>query len=263
MGAVDLADDRDDALQRARSLVAGARRLVVLTGAGISTDSGIPDFRGPAGVWTKDPEAEKLATLQHYLADPEIRRRAWQIRVESPNWAARPNRGHLALADFERTGRLHVLVTQNVDGLHQAAGSDPAGIVEVHGTMHWSLCWGCRDRRPMLEIVERVRAGEDDPPCRRCGGVLKSDTISFGQALVAEVIERALRSADECDVLLTVGTSLQVYPVANVVGRARAAGAAVVILNGEPTKLDRLADVVLLASISEVLPTLLEHATQS
>jgi len=243
-------------LDDVRTWIDASNRIVVLTGAGVSTDSGIPDFRGPNGLWTKDPDAEKLANLQHYLADPALRRRAWQNRVASPNWAAEPNRGHAALVDLERSGRLRTLVTQNVDGLHQRAGNDPDLVVEVHGTMHWSLCWGCRDRRPMPEILERVRAGEDDPSCEVCGGILKSDTISFGQALVPEVIDRALRSAEDADLLLAIGTSLQVYPVANMVPRARAAGARIVILNGEPTKLDHLADHVAIGSISELLTEL-------
>ncbi len=244
-------------MEEAVAILEDARRIVVLTGAGISTDSGIPDFRGPSGVWTKDPSAEKLATLQHYLADPEIRRRAWQNRLHSTHWSAEPNDAHRRLVALERSGRLHALVTQNVDGLHQRAGQSPELVVEVHGTMHWSICWGCRDRRPMGETLDRVRAGDDDPPCLVCGGVLKSDTISFGQSLVPEVIDRALRSAEEGDVLLAIGTSLQVYPVANMVPRARAAGAAVIVLNGEPTKQDHRADAVLRGPIASLLPSLL------
>lgn len=243
--------------EAARQMLARAQRIVVLTGAGISTDSGIPDFRGPNGLWTKDPEAEKMATLQHYLADPEVRRRSWRNRRANPAWTARPNAGHEAIAALERHGRLHALITQNVDELHQQAGNSPAKVIEVHGTMRWTRCWSCDDRRTMAEALDRVDAGEDDPPCLVCGGILKSDTISFGQSLVPEVIDRAMQVADECDAFLAIGSTLQVYPVANTVPRARAAGADVVILNGEPTKLDRLADVVLLGSISEILPTLL------
>jgi NAD-dependent deacetylase len=246
-----------DALAEAQRLLAAAPRVVVLTGAGISTDSGIPDFRGPNGVWTKNPAAEKLATLQHYLADPEVRRTAWQTRLASPNWRAEPNAAHRALVGLERAGRLLTLVTQNVDGLHQRAGHRANMVVEVHGTMHWTICWSCRDRRPMPETLARVRAGEPDPPCLVCGGILKSDTISFGQALVPEVIDRALAAAECADLLLTIGTSLQVYPVASMVPRARAAGASIIVLNGEPTNQDGLADVVLRGAIGELLPALL------
>ena len=243
----------------AGSIIAGGSRVVVLTGAGISTDSGIPDFRGPNGVWTKNPAAEKMATLQHYLADPEVRRSAWQTRLASPAWLAEPNDGHRALVAIEHAGRLHTLVTQNVDELHQRAGNDPGKVVEVHGTMRWTMCWSCEDRRPMAEALERVGVGDSDPACLVCGGILKSDTISFGQSLVPEVIERAMRASEEADVFVAVGTSLQVYPVANTVSRARANGARVIIVNGEPTKLDRLADVVLIGSISEILPTLADR----
>ena len=139
----------DDAIDRARALVATAGSVTVLTGAGISTDSGIPDFRGPNGVWTKNPGAERTATLSHYLADPDVRRRAWRNRLESPAWSARPNAGHQALVALERTGRLHTLVTQNIDELHQQAGSDPALVVEVHGTVRQVKCMACGDRAPM------------------------------------------------------------------------------------------------------------------
>ena len=241
---------------QARRLVATGRRVVVLTGAGISTDSGIPDFRGPNGVWTKNPAAEKMATLQHYLADPEVRRNAWRVRLTSPAWTAEPNAGHRALVELERRGSLHALITQNVDELHQRAGHDPARVIEVHGTMRWTRCWSCDDRRPMTEAIERVTAGEEDPACLICGGILKSDTISFGQSLTPAVIDRAMRVSEECDVFVAIGTSLQVYPVANTVQRARAAGASVIIVNGTPTKLDHLADIVLLGAIGHLLPTI-------
>ena len=249
-------------LARAAGWLAAARRVVVLTGAGISTDSGIPDFRGPNGVWTKNPQAEKAATLQHYLGDPEVRRGAWQSRLNSAAWSAEPNGGHRQLVNLERRGQLLRLVTQNVDELHQRAGHAPRMVLEVHGTMRASICWTCGDRRPMLETLERVRAGDDDPHCLLCTelgvlGVLKSDTISFGQALVPEVIDAALQAAQDCDVLLAIGTSLQVFPAANMVPRARAAGSKIIIVNGEPTKMDHYADAVLLGSIAELLGSLI------
>lgn len=234
--------------------VAAARSIVVLTGAGISTDSGIPDFRGPKGVWTRNPEAEKRATLHHYMSDPEIRRRAWLDRLDHPAWAAEPNPGHRALVDLERRGSLDTLITQNVDGLHQAAGSDPQRVVEVHGTVHEAMCMSCDERAPMRRVLDRVRAGEADPPCRTCGGILKSATISFGQSLVAADIERAGAAARRADLLLAVGSTLAVYPVADVVPVARMSGAQVVILNGGETAMDHLADAVLRGSISDLLP---------
>ena len=239
-----------------------AHCITVLTGAGISTDSGIPDFRGPNGVWTRNPAAEKASTLQNYLADGEVRRFAWQNRLTSAVWTTEPNSGHRALVDLGRRGTLLALVTQNVDGLHQRAGSDPATVVEVHGTMHWTLCWNCRDRRPMVDALARLRAGEDDPDCLICrergeSGILKSDTISFGQNLVPEVIDAALEAAEHCDLLLAVGSTLSVYPVANMVPIAKRAGAAVVIVNGESTTMDGYADVVLRGPIGEILPAII------
>ena len=243
-----------DAVDQIRDWVQAAEKVVVLTGAGISTDSGIPDFRGPNGIWTKNPAAEKASTLQHYLADRTVRVTAWRNRVESPTWHAQPNAGHRAIAELERLGKLHGLITQNVDGLHQQAGNSPEKVIEVHGTMRWTMCWSCGDRLPMQETLERVRAGEEDPPCLVCGGILKSDTISFGQSLVPEVIDRAMQVSEECDVFLAVGSSLQVFPAANALPRARASGARVVIINGEPTKMDGYADVVIVGSISDILP---------
>jgi NAD-dependent deacetylase len=239
-----------------RTWIDRAQRIVVLTGAGISTDSGIPDFRGPQGLWTKDPQAEKMATLQHYVADPEVRKRSWRDRLASPAWTAKPNAGHLALVALERRGTLDTLITQNVDGLHQMAGSSPDRVVEIHGTMREVTCLACGQRAAMERALARVRAGEEDPPCRTCGGILKSATISFGQGLVQEDLLRAQRAAERCDLMFTVGTKLSVYPVAGVVPIAKEAGARVVILNAEPTDMDRLADAVLRGQISQLLPRL-------
>ena len=243
-------------LQQATEWVRSSQRIVVLSGAGLSTDSGIPDFRGPNGVWTKNPDAEKASTLQNYLGDPELRKRAWQNRLAAPLFSASPNVGHYALVELELRGQLTAIVTQNIDGLHQAAGSDPQTVIEVHGTVHWSRCWGCSDRRPMSQMLDRVRAGEADPPCEICGGIIKSDTILFGQNLVPDVIEAAMVAAERSDLLLAVGSSLSVFPAANVVPRAKSAGARVVIVNGEPTKMDRFADALLIGSLSELLPAL-------
>jgi NAD-dependent deacetylase len=236
--------------------LSGARRVCVLTGAGISTDSGIPDYRGPDGVWTRDPDAEKLVTLSCYLADPEIRRRSWLMRRDLQAAAVRPNAGHAALVDLERQGRLRALLTQNIDGLHQAAGSSPAAVLELHGTVHAVECTGCGDRTAMGHALARVAAGEPDPACAVCGGVLKSATVYFGQALDAAVFDAATDAAADCDVFLAVGTSLAVHPVAGLVGVAAAHGARVAIVNAEPTPYDGLADLVVRRPISEALPRL-------
>ncbi len=245
-------------MSEVREWIDAAESVVVLTGAGISTDSGIPDFRGPQGVWTRNPGAEKLATLQNYVAEPEVRKRAWRSRLESPAWTAEPNAGHRALVTLERRGKLDTLITQNIDGLHQAAGSSPARVVEIHGTMREVVCLDCGERAPMERALTRVRAGEEDPPCRSCGGILKSATISFGQGLVPEDLRRAERAAARCDLMLAVGTKLSVFPIAGVVPVAKRAGARVVIVNAEPTEMDELANAVLRGSISQLLPPLVE-----
>ncbi len=237
-----------------RQWIDDARRVVVLSGAGISTDSGIPDFRGPQGLWTKNPLAEKMSNIHYYLADPEVRKLSWQNRLSSPAWSAKPNPGHLALVSLEKRNKLHALITQNIDELHQLAGNSADKVIEVHGTMRRVMCMECGMRAPMQKALDRVRAGEEDPKCRDCGGILKSDTISFGQQLVPEVIDRAMQVAGEADFFLAVGTSLQVYPIAGAVDIARAAGAKLVIVNAQPTPFDDIADAVLDGSISEVLP---------
>jgi NAD-dependent deacetylase len=236
------------------SWLASSTRLVALTGAGISTESGIPDFRGPQGVWTKNPLAEKLSNIHAYMSDPDVRKAAWKARIDHPGWRAEPNAGHHALADLERRGRLHALVTQNIDGLHQRAGNSAEKVIEVHGTLRDVLCMTCGWRGPMQETLARVREGEDDPACLRCGGILKSATISFGQPLVSSVINRAFRAASEADLLLAIGTSLQVYPIAAVVPEAKQRGARVVIINRERTQFDDVADAVLNEPIGGVLP---------
>ena len=248
----------EESLREVAGWLREARRIAVLTGAGISTESGIPDFRGPNGVWTKNPGAEKLATLSHYVADKGVRERAWRHRLESPAWKAEPNAGHRALAKLEQTGRLLCLITQNVDGLHLAAGTSPARLVEIHGSMREVVCLDCGERAPMERALARVSAGESDPPCRSCGGILKSATISFGQNLVAHELQRAERAANECDLMLAVGTTLSVYPIAAVVPIAKRGGARVVIVNGEPTEMDDLADAVIRGPIGEILPRLCE-----
>ena len=253
-----MTDDIARRLTVVREWIEEARCIVALTGAGVSTDSGIPDFRGPQGVWTRNPDAEKQSTIHHYVADPEVRRRAWRSRLDSPAWGARPNAGHRALVALERRGKLDTLITQNIDGLHQAAGSSPERVVEVHGTMREVVCLACGERATMERALARVRAGEEDPPCRTCGGILKSATISFGQSLVPEDIARAERAARGCDLMLAIGTKLSVWPVAGVVPVAKDAGARVVILNAEPTDMDGLADVVFRGAIADVLPRLVE-----
>jgi NAD-dependent deacetylase len=234
-----------------------AGRVTVLTGAGISTSSGIPDFRGPQGIWTLNPDAQRMFSLDEYVRDPQLRVKAWINRRDHPAWTAQPNPGHLALVDLERSGRLRALLTQNIDGLHQRAGSDPDRVLELHGTLFGVECLQCNARTSMEEALARVAAEEPDPPCLICGGVLKAATISFGQALRAEVLDAAVRAAADCDVFLAVGTSLQVQPAAGLCEVAVARGARLIIVNADPTPYDGMAAALVREEISDVLPALL------
>ncbi len=244
-------------LKRASAFIDAAHSVTVLTGAGISTDSGIPDFRGPQGLWTKNPKAEKASNIRHYVDDPEVRKANWAARASGSLWAdVEPNLGHRALVHLETRGKLHTLITQNVDELHQRAGSDPARVVEIHGTTRKVACLSCEWRAEMGVALERVRAGEEDPSCPDCGGILKSATVSFGQSLDAVDLRRSEVAAREADVFLAVGTSLAVYPINETVNIAKQSGARVVIVNAEPTVMDRLADVVIHDQIAAVLPVI-------
>jgi NAD-dependent deacetylase len=246
-------------LAEVRGWLQDAGSVAVLTGAGISTDSGIPDFRGPQGIWTKDPAAQRMSTLSAYVTDPQLRVRSWQNRREHSAWTAQPNAGHEALVGLERSGKLTALLTQNIDGLHQKAGSSPDKVLELHGTLWEAECLSCRARRPMAQVLDRVDAGEQDPPCEICGGILKSATISFGQALDPVVLQRAFEAAASCELFLAIGSSLTVQPAAGTCGVAVEAGARLVIVNAEPTPYDERADAVLQAPIAEVLPALLPN----
>lgn len=232
--------------------------VTVLTGAGISTDSGIPDYRGPQGVWTKDPDAEKLVTYGYYMADEDIRRRSWLLRRDNPARLAGPNPGHVALAELERLGRLNALITQNVDGLHRRAGNSPAKIIELHGTMFEIVCTDCDARTTLDAALKRIEMGEDDPRCAHCGGIQKTATIMFGQGLDRGVLERAAIAAQIGDVFLAIGSSLQVEPAASLCRVARESGARLVIVNAGETPYDHVADTVIREPIGDVLPELVK-----
>jgi NAD-dependent deacetylase len=235
--------------------------VTVLTGAGISTDSGIPDFRGPNGVWTRDPEAERLSDIDHYLADPDIRKRSWLARRANPAWGAEPNAGHLALVELERRGHLRGLATQNIDRLHVRAGSSPDLVFELHGNMVESVCVGCETTGLTQDALARLDAGEDDPACLACGGILKTATVMFGQSLDPDVLQAAAQAAQDCDVFLAVGTSLGVHPAAGLCDVALRSGARLIIVNGEPTPYDDLASELIRDPISESLPALVDRLT--
>jgi NAD-dependent deacetylase len=232
--------------------------VVIFTGAGISTDSGIPDFRGPQGLWTRHPEYEKLATIGYYLSDPEVRRRSWQMRRQMYAAAPRPNAGHRAVAELHRSGAVALrVITQNTDGLHQQAGLPAGAVLELHGTSRAVLCTGCGARTPAEAAFARLEAGEPDPPCLECGGILKTATVMFGENLDPAVLGEAAAVTRDCGVFLAVGSSLQVYPAAGLVDLAAASGARLVIVNAEPTPYDDIADEVVREPIGESLPRLL------
>lgn len=234
-------------------------RVTVLTGAGISTDSGIPDFRGPKGLWTRNPDAERLFTIDNYLADPEIRLRSWQARRDNPLWAAEPNPGHEALVRLEQAGRLRALITQNIDRLHHRAGHEPDRVIEIHGNMVESRCVGCGVLGLTDDVLTRIDQGDDDPHCLDCGSLLKTATIMFGEMLDPDVLDASVTAAATCDVFLTVGTSLGVHPAAGLVDIAAGAGAEVIIVNADPTPYDRIASRVVREPISESLPPLVDE----
>ncbi|MFF4326368.1 NAD-dependent deacetylase [Streptomyces sp. NPDC048387] len=235
----------------------GKQLVAVFSGAGISTDSGIPDYRGPQGLWRRDPEAEKLVTYGPYMADPDIRRRSWLMRAEMAALAPRPNAAHTAVAELERSGTPVRVITQNVDGLHQLAGMPARKVFELHGTARAVVCTRCRARSGMDEALARVAAGEPDPDCPSCGGILKAATVMFGEALDPEVLAQAVAVAKGCQVFIAVGTTLQVQPAASLAGMAAEAGARLIIVNAEETPYDPLAQEVIREPIATALPALL------
>ncbi len=247
-------------LDEAVNAIRIAQRIVMLTGAGISTDSGIPDFRGPDGLWTKNPLAEKTSNIKYYIENPEVRKFAWAGRAVPGRWSAEPNDGHRALLAFQNAGKLHCLVTQNVDGLHHRSGIDPEKIIEFHGTMRITRCWQCRDERPMDEAIERVRNGEEDPACLVCGGILKSGAVLFGESIDENNSSRAMLAAQQCDLLITIGTTLGVGPVNAMVPRARNYGARVIIINGAETDMDNYGNIILRGGITPILQSLVGRA---
>ena len=250
-----------DEVERVHAMVRAATAVTVLTGAGISTDSGIPDFRGPKGVWTLNPAAERLSSYDDYVRDPEVRRRAWQARKTHPAWTAEPNDGHRALVALERAGKLRGLPTQNIDGLHQRAGSSPELVIELHGTIWQVECLSCGARTAMADQLARVTDAEPDPPCELCGGILKSATISFGQRLDNDVLEAAAIAAEGCDLFIAVGSSLTVRPASGLCDVAADAGAPLIVINAEETPYDDLAAEVLRGPIGEILPAVTRDLT--
>ena len=239
--------------------ISEARQAVVLTGAGVSTASGIPDFRGPKGLWTTRPETERLFSLDAYLEDPKVREQVWQMRVDHPAFTVEPSNAHQALVELERRDLLHTLITQNIDGLHQAAGSSPARVIEIHGTIHEVECLSCARRVPAAPVLQQVRDGDPDPRCTACSGLQKAATISFGQGLDRALLQRAQDAATGADLFLAVGTSLMVQPVALLPQMALDAQARLVIVNAEPTPYDHRAHARFFTDVSETLQQIVSH----
>jgi NAD-dependent deacetylase len=233
--------------------IRGAWRIAVLTGAGISTASGIPDYRGPDGVWTREPSAAHAFTLENFMADAEVRRAFWRSYAGHAAWTAGPNAAHRALAGLDGSGAAVRVLTQNVDGLHQKAGLAARKVLELHGTMHTTRCTACPVRLPTTEVLER---GEEDPRCPGCGGILQLDVVLFGQRLDGDLLGRARNVAAASAVFLAVGSSLQVEPAASLCTVAVRAGATLVIVNRQPTPYDEDADYVLRDDIETVVPEL-------
>lgn len=243
-------------LEHARGILRASRRALALTGAGLSTESGIPDFRSPGGVW------ERFRPIEYgdFVRSSDARREHWRYKMATVPVMldAQPNAGHLALARLESAGRLEAVVTQNIDGLHQAAGS--GRVLELHGTNRSAVCLQCDRLEPIEPVLARVAAGDEEPRCDACGGILKPATVSFGQSLPRDVLEESIRLAEACDCLLAIGSSLQVQPAASLVEIAKGAGASVLILTRSATPYDGIADAKLDGALGTTLPALVDAA---
>ncbi|UCF90560.1 MAG: NAD-dependent deacylase [Desulfobacterales bacterium] len=250
----------DDPIDQVVQLILEAGKVVVFTGAGVSTESGIPDFRSPGGIWSRyDPED---FTIQRFVADKEARKRNWQVRRELVSANYQPNPAHYAIVELEKLGKLSCVITQNIDGLHHTAGNSEENIIELHGTIKFSKCLECDDRLPLVDVLKRIEEGEEDPHCRKCGGLLKAATVSFGEAMPQDKMYQAERHSRECDLFIVIGSSLVVYPAASMPLIAKRAGAKLVIINYTPTEMDSRADVVVHAKAGEVMGAILEKVKQ-
>jgi NAD-dependent deacetylase len=252
-----IASDLDTAIADLRDLIDAAQRIVPFTGAGISTESGIPDFRSPGGLWSRN----RPIPFDEYMADPEARRESWRRRfnIETTFASAKPGRGHLALASLYRTGKVPALITQNIDNLHQASGVAPQDVVELHGNTTYATCLDCGERHELGPIRDKFEGnGEELPDCD-CGGIVKTATISFGQPMPEDAMRRAQQLASACDLFLAVGSSLVVWPAAGIPLLAKRSGAKLVIINREPTEFDEFADLVVRNDIGDALGPFIRH----
>jgi len=253
--------DLDAKIAMATEMILASRRLVVFTGAGISTESGIPDFRGPGGIWTKfDPED---FTIQKFLRSEETRRKQWKILIEGGLFSnVRPNRAHLAIAELEEMDRLNCIITQNIDNLHQKAGNSPDRIFELHGNMQWVKCLDCDERYTVEHIREKLKSGVEVPECEMCHGILKPDVVFFGEMLPPEVLDAATAYSMHCDLFLVVGSSLVVQPAALMPAYAKDAGAKLIIVNIGETPFDSRADLLIEGKAGDVMSKMVERVRE-
>ena len=245
-------------IEAAADRVANAKSVVAFTGAGVSTESGIPDFRSPGGIWTRfDPED---FTIQKFLSSPETRKKQWQLLLDGGLFAdAEPNKAHLAVAELEKMGRLSCVITQNVDNLHQKAGNSEDMVYELHGNMRWLKCMGCDARYAVGDVIDTYRATREVPSCARCRGILKPDVVFFGEMLPERTLREATAHATSCDLMIVIGSSLVVYPAAYMPMYAKESGAGLVIVNNTPTSFDDAADIVIHHSAGAVMEKMMDE----
>jgi NAD-dependent deacetylase len=239
-------------------MIIESRKLVVFTGAGISTESGIPDFRGPGGIWSRfDPDD---FTIEKFLQSPETREKQWRILIESGLIVnAEPNSAHLSIAELEKLNKLECVITQNIDNLHQEAGNSAEKVIELHGNMNFVVCTGCHERYPMEDIVERLKKEAGVPDCEKCQGILKPDVVFFGEALPEEALQKATFHSSTCDLLIAIGSSLAVFPAAYMPLYAKQGGAKLAIINIGSTLYDSRADILIDAKAGETMESILKN----
>jgi NAD-dependent deacetylase len=239
------------------NLIVQAKKVVVFTGAGVSTESGIPDFRSPGGIWSRyDPDE---FTYQKFISSPEARKNQWKMLTETGiTTEAQPNPAHYAIAELDRLGKLDCVITQNVDNLHQKAGVPDSKVFELHGNMQWAVCLSCHKRFPMREILQRVEEGTEVPGCPDCHGILKPDAVFFGEQLPQKTLMEATRRSQSCNLFIVIGSTLVVYPAAYMPTYAKNAGAKLAIINLTPTPLDHYATVLIQGKAGEIMSKVME-----
>jgi NAD-dependent deacetylase len=249
-------------IERLAQLIIESKKTVVFTGAGVSTESGIPDFRGPGGIWSRyDPED---FTIQKFLSSPAARKTIWKMSVESGLLTeAEPNPAHYAIAELYQLSKLDCVITQNIDNLHQKAGVPEDKVFELHGNMRWVVCLSCRRRFPMPEVLQKIKEGIEVPDCPDCQGILKPGAVFFGEALPQETLREATRRSRNCDLFIVIGSTLVIYPAAYMPTYAREAGARLAIVNLTPTPLDHHAAVVIQGEAGKIMPRVMERVRLS